>query len=390
MSDIALKHIEYLSVTVGPRGTATDKEREAHDYVENTLKELGYETHRDSLQVAPSIYPVFILALFVMLVAVWLFYQFNAAGALAASALGIIVAVSTLMELALNDNPLRWFLPVAPSQNVYAVAKPAGEAQKKIVVAAHVDTHRTPLIWASPGMYTVYRVLSTLGMVGLPVGAIVFVVGIFVTNDFLRQIALGLAVLDGLLLLMVLQAEFTKHTAGANDNASGVGVMLSLAARLKREPLADSEVWFVATAAEETGAYGMSDFVRRHEDELDDDTTFLILDSIGGKDTGPCWLRSEMFLLPLNYPARTLGLAEKIAADRPDLGAYSWTVQGAYSDGAIALKEGFDALTLMNYTKKGSIPNLHQPGDTFDRVDPGVVDRTEEFAWEVVRRVDRG
>lgn len=388
MSETALKHIEHLSAAIGPRGTATEKEREAHQYVERTLAELGYDPKRDDVPVPVSAYQPFILALVLMLVAVFLFYAAGGAGALAAAILGAVVTASTLMELTLKDNPLRWFLPVAPSQNTYALAAPDGEARKKIVVVAHVDTHRTPLIWATPGWFAAYRVLSTLGIIALPAGTILFITGIFVTSDLLRQVALGLAVVNALLLAVVLQAEFTKYSPGANDNASGVGVLLALAARLKREPLAQAEVWLLADTAEETGAFGLRDFVRRHKEELEG-ATFLVVDNVAGKDTGPCYLRSETFLLPLRYPGDLLDLAGRVAADHPELGAYTWAMQGAYTDAAIALKAGFKALTMLGYTKHGWIPDWHRPTDKFDRVDGGAVARTEQFMWEVMRQLDR-
>jgi Peptidase family M28 len=389
MSETALKHIEHLSITIGPRGTATPDEHTAQDYVEQTLTGLGYEPQHDAVQVYASAYQPFILGLTLMLVAFFLFYYLGGAGALAATVLGAIVTVSAFLELMLKDNPLRWFLPLAPSQNIYAVAPAQSESEspRKIVVVAHVDTHRTPLIWSSPGMFSAYRVLSALGMVGLPVGVIVFVVGIFVTSNVVRQIGLGLAVLYGLLWLLVIQAEFSEHTRGANDNASGVGVLLSLAERLKHEPLPNSEVWLLADTAEETGAFGMRDFVVRHKDDLPD-AVFLVVDSVAGEGAGPCTLRSEMFFSTLHYPADLLALADKVAADHPDLGAYSHAMQGAYTDGAIALKAGYEALAWVGYTKDGWIPLWHSPDDEFELVDKSTLDRTEEFVWEVMRRLD--
>ena len=387
MSETALKHIEHLSITIGPRGTATADERAAHDYVEKALADVGYEPQREAVQVYASVYQPFILAMALMLLAVFLFYNFGGAGALAAAVLGIIVAGSALLELLLEDNPLRWFLPVAPSQNVLAVTRPEGEARRKLVLVAHVDTHRTPLIWVSPGTFAAYRVLSALGVIGLPAGVVVFVVGMFATSDWPRQVALGLAALYGLLLLVVLQAEFTEHTRGANDNASGVGVLLALAERLKRAPLPNSEVWLLADTAEETGAFGMRDFVRRHKAELEG-AVILNVDSVAGEGVGPCFLRSETFLVAQRYPADLLALAEQVAADRPDLGAYSHARQGAYTDGGVALKAGFKALSWVGYTKDGWIPQWHSPDDEFELIDKGALDRTEEFVWEVMRRLD--
>jgi hypothetical protein len=388
MSETALKHIEHLSVTIGPRGAATPEERQAHDHVEQTLAGLGLAAQRDPVTVWTSPYRPFILALALMLVAVFLFANLGGAGALAATVIGGLATASALLELAFKDNPLRWFLPVSPSQNVYAVAEPAGEPARKIVVVAHVDTHRTPLIWSSPGTFQVYRILSTLGIVGLPAGVALFAVGIFVASPTLRAIAAGLAVLYGLLLLVALQAEFTEFTRGANDNASGVGVLLALAERLKREPLARSRVWLLASTAEEPGGFGMQDFLQRHKAELDG-AVVLNVDNIAGKETAPCYLRSEMLLKTLKYPPDLLALAEAAAAERPELGARPHAMQGTWTDAGFALDAGYKALSLVGFTKDGWIPLWHHPDDELEYLDQDALDRAEQFTWELVQRLDR-
>ena len=69
MSDSALKHIEHLSVTIGPRGSATPKEKEGHDYVHKVLSDLGCEPRVEEFLSSPSIYLQFALATGMMLVA---------------------------------------------------------------------------------------------------------------------------------------------------------------------------------------------------------------------------------------------------------------------------------------------------------------------------------
>ena len=40
MSETTLRHIEHFTNTIGPRGSATPKEAEAHDYCQSTLEGL--------------------------------------------------------------------------------------------------------------------------------------------------------------------------------------------------------------------------------------------------------------------------------------------------------------------------------------------------------------
>src|SRR3990172_3192929 len=109
MSELALQHIQHLSVTIGPRGSTTDKERAGHNYVKETLEGLGYAAIEERFVGAFSPYQPFALALGLTLAAWGLFYTLGPAGALAASALGLALAVSVALELQVKDNPLRWF-----------------------------------------------------------------------------------------------------------------------------------------------------------------------------------------------------------------------------------------------------------------------------------------
>ncbi len=68
---------------------------------------------------------------------------------------------------------------------------------------------------------------------------------------------------------------------GANDNASGVAVLLALAQRLK-----GASVWFVAFGAEEVGLLGSFYFVERHASDLSGLHGMLNLDLMGFGEKG--------------------------------------------------------------------------------------------------------
>ncbi len=388
MSEQALAHIQHLSVAIGPRGSATAGERAGHDYVKKTLADLGYQPVEEQYLSATSAYPPFIIALGLTLLAWALFYTRGGVGALAATALGLLVMASVLRELLVKDNPLRWFSAVGNSQNVYAAAPAAGAPRHRVVLAAHVDSHRTPLIWHSRATFRAYRVISTLGTASLLVLVVLFLAGLFApTSPLPRTISVYPAALAGLAFLMVVQAHFTRYTAGANDNASGVGLLLAFAGRLKEEPLSSTEVILLATGCEEVGACGMADFVRRHASDFPD-ASYLIVDNVAGAGAGPCYLRSEGLLLPQKHDAGLLGLADRLAQDRPELGAYSTSQQGAYTDAFPPLSAGLPALSFVGYTRDGWIPNWHNKSDTFDNVDGEVLDTTEQFIRELLQRID--
>jgi hypothetical protein len=70
---------------------------------------------------------------------------------------------------------------------------------------------------------------------------------------------------------------------GADDNASGMAVMLELARYFKQFE-ADMEycIKFVAFGAEEFGVLGSRSYMQKHADEMDDVVLFINLDTVGG------------------------------------------------------------------------------------------------------------
>ena len=107
---------------------------------------------------------------------------------------------------------------------------------------------------------------------------------------------------------------------------------------------------------------------------------------VGLPDTGQWTNQTVRFVREL---ADMLALAEGVVTEHPDLGGYSQTMLGAFTDGAIALNAGYKALAVVGYTRDGWIPLWHSPDDEFESVDKAAVDRTEQFVWEVLRRLDQ-
>ncbi len=392
MSASSLTHIEHLSVTIGPRGSTTEKEAEGHAYAQKVLSDLGLETRVDEFLASPSTYYPFILALGLVLVieaAFWLIAGTPdaATGGLYAFSLITVILGSVIFELMTIDNPLRWLLPTAPSRNVIGVIPASGEVKRKVAILAHVDSHRTPWIWGARTNFKIYQAVVPLALVGVIALDIVYLVQVLAPEVELRNVTLIPTVIVALAWLMVLQAHNTPFTAGANDNASGVGLALGLAESLRAAPLAHTEVHCVITGCEEVGAYGSADFVRRHAEEFRAGAV-IVVDNIAGHDTGPVYLDSEGILIPTKYPADMLALAREVSLNDPALGGRPFTQTGAYTDGYAPLKAGLPTLTFVGYTRDGWIPNWHNATDVFAQVDADALARTEQFVLALLHRLD--
>lgn len=118
-----------------------------------------------------------------------------------------------------------------------------------------------------------------------------------------------------LLAIMFLQAEASPFAAGANDNASAVGMVLTLAEKFANMPLQHTRAYAVCTGSEDVQHYGMSDFYKRHLHELKNLTT-LVFEMLGC--ASPAWLTNEGIIVPFKADPHLVQLAESLAVEHPE------------------------------------------------------------------------
>ncbi len=267
-------------------------------------------------------------------------------------------------------------------------ALPAGEVYRQVIVMGHLDTHRTPLAFSTDWWVRLFSRLVPIGLTSTVLLLLLFIGGAILPGIGWKLVSLPLALVVLGLFLITLQADFTPYTPGANDNASGAGVVLSLARRLAERPLNNTLVWLVLSGCEEVACYGAEDFARRHKDELGR-AIWISLDSVGGEKSSPAYLTHETFLLTVPSDPELVALAEEIAARHPEWGAHPHHFRGAYTEGAIAGKYGFRVLTFTSHRRDGVLPQWHRPTDDLEHLDPQVVEHTEAFVWELLQEIDR-
>ncbi len=384
----AIDHVRYLAEIIGPRGSTTPQEAEAARYAAQVLRDVGLGPATESFTSARSAWYPYALSAGLLLVGEFLFWIGGRWGATAALALALLAVVSLLLELSFRPSPLRWLLPKGPSQNVWARLEPEGEAREKVVLLGHLDTHRTPLLNSSDGWLKLYASLIPLGLVSVVLLTILFAIGIAAGGWLWRFLSLPFGLITLGVFLLTLQADFSPYTRGANDNATGAAVVLSVAERLKQEPLTHTTVWAVLSGCEEVGCYGADAFARAHIAELGR-AVWIALETVGGTGARPAYLTHETLLLTTRSDPDLLALADRVASRNPELDAHRFAFFGAYTEGAIGARHGFRVLTLLGHRRDGMLPEWHRPTDVMENVESEAVDRTETFLWELLQEIDR-
>ncbi len=186
--------------------------------------------------------------------------------------------------------------------------------------------------------------------------------------------------------------RLSEVVPGANDNASGVAVALSLARRLEKEPVRNLDTWVVLTGGGECGMEGMRSFTRTHKDELDPfKTVVLVIDSVGKGDVR--WVVSEGLTISFQMDARVSQLCEAIAeADRAEGNSYrAAPLRHGLATDALAARVGGLRASAITSLEPGAITpaNHHTPQDVVAAIDPKALDRAESFSLDLIHALDR-
>lgn len=386
----AIEHIRYLSQEIGGRGSCTPGERQAATYVAEQMRAFGVQEVRlEPYRGSPSTYRPYALAFTAALLGTLGLWLLGGRWMMAVAAiLNGLGAWGMVAETDFADNWMRRLLPRAESQNAVGVIPPAGEVRQRALLCAHLDTHRTPIFYSSRAWHRLFGLLVGGAFVSMAVGATAYALGAAFGWTGARWIGLAAAAVELFALVLCLHADFTPFSPGANDNASGVGVILALAERLRDEPLAHTGLWLAFTGCEETAAYGMAAFLDAHAAELGADALYIILDQVGlGRAS---YLTDDGLIVKRPTHPLALELARRAAAALPGLqvGEHRGI---AYTDAAVATKRGLIALTVDALPPPGTQEAMHwhQMSDTAEHIEPQTLADVHAFVWQLLQGIDR-
>lgn len=389
-TEIALRHIAVLSEVIGGRGSCTPSERSAGEYIAKQLISSDVrEVNVEPFAAIPSTYWPFGLAFGAALLGSTCALLSGSQPVLAlASLLNFAGVWAMLAETEFASHWARWLLPKRMSQNITGVIPSQGQPLARLVLCAHLDTHRTPLFYSSQFWYTIFSTALALTFLSMAGGFLLFTAGAIWAWPGIRWLTLLFIPLQAFGLAMCLHADFTPYSPGANDDASGAGVVLGLVHRLERAPLRNTQVYLAFTGCEEVGSYGMQAYLDKHSQELGAQAVYLILDEVGiGKIK---YLTADGLVLKHKTHPQALALARRVTALHPELDIIE-RVGVAYTDALSATKRGLVAITLCSEAnpQEGQFSHWHQMSDTLDTLKPDTLTTAHTFAWQILQAIDR-
>lgn len=390
-----LRHIYVLAEDIGPRGSTSEEERQAADYCRQTLSDLGLAPRIETFQSATTLFGLHVVVAAGMLLSFFVYPLAGRIGAMLALALAVLCMSSQSLELLFRDNPIRRLLPRAGSQNVVATIPPLGEHRRDVILMGHLDTNHAGFIFRSTSTVNAWRIFSSICAFTCYVQIIFYGVGLLTQWPLIWPWLTLPAAINALIFgAVMLEAELAPLSKGANDNATGAGLVLVLGEQLAGTTLEHTRVWLVCTGCEEVKHYGAADFYERHRDELVNPQA-IVFEMLGRDGPGYLLRESTINLFTIRASVEMVNLAASVAHQHPHLGAHPTRVEGGHTEMADAIRAGVPAITIAGIDEGGVCfnydgPHLywHHKDDVPANLIPNALERNHAFVWELVQAID--
>ncbi len=382
-----MAHVAHLSTVIGPRPPASAAEREAAAYVHDTIRRQEQRwtlTNQPFRTVRGFRYRIAPLALLAGLSLIFGTRRDRTSQLVSGA---VSVGLSIFSRDAFLHRPAAWetSLPRGESQNVIVRIPPRGAIQRRIVLLAHLDSgmHR---VTTSPAVVRhLPRTLGAVTMMALVGGVLTALSGRNQRWRTLRTLIAGSA-LGGAALAVT--DEMGTHVTGANSNASGVAVLLSLAEALSHQPLVSTEIVLAFTGSGTAVGAGADALATQYGKEWHD-ALWVAVTNVGVGEL--CWV-TRHGISPYAYyhphPAAVQHM-EQVAAARPDLGLMGKTML-SLDEVSLLRDRDLRAVALMGYDRTtGLIPHWRQHSDTLQEIDPDTLERAAHTIWTLAQVVDR-
>jgi len=377
----AFEHLDKLAYEIGPRLAGTRGEKAAADYIKEQFRAYGYRVETLKFKFVDKLARSRLRACCIL--AAFL------ASPLLSAALSLLALIGAIL--------LFWLLPLAlprrESQNVIASLR-SGEAEVRLLICAHYDSARCSL---SRRLDILVGLMSMPALLAFAACSVARAFGAL-SSWWVAWTCLAAIVLPtyaGMLLPTIRR----RGSPGANDNASGVAVMLEVARVAAEDPPSGVELVFAALGAEEQGLRGSRALAETMRGGVG-----LNLDTVG--------VGSRIYFVEGNGILRKWRTSRELNRALVDCGrglglrlSPAWAVLASH-DHIPLLRSGFKATTI-TVDKAGAsglervisrvarLPNahirryefIHSPDDLPERIEVANVERVGQLVLEFIKTV---
>jgi hypothetical protein len=380
-----MEFIRTICEEIGPRLGTGDAEKRAGIKIKEMLEGLVDEVFIEPFECHPGGFLDFLKAAFVAaLISVLVFWWVPIA-----SAILLVYAISTfIVEQMLLKEYTDFLFPKREGENVVGKLRPSGESKQVIIVSGHHDSaYEFPLF----AKYKHNFGKLAYGTAGLMIAGILASVAKFVLDLMsLSSIASNIALIIFPVAALVLGGyiAFSLHSKkvilGANDNLSGVAVVLSLASYFSVNRLVNTELWFVSFSCEEC-MRGSKRFVEKHANELRA-ARLVNFDMVGRGTISIDIAEPEYTTKHSKVLARAFQESSKRAGTELPMAPTKF----GGTDAAFFSKRKIEAISIIGLTPEQYPDTWHELTDTPENLKPECLQRALDATVQFIRDADGG
>lgn len=380
-----LDFIKEICDDIGPRLGTSENERRAGLRIKEILDKQVDKVEMEDFTCHPKGFLEFTkVAWFSGLIGLLLFLWFPLI-----SMLLCLYAITTFVfEFLMGKEYVDFMFPKKTGTNIIGKINPENESKKIVIISGHHDSaYEFPLFEKYKHnfdklAYTAAGLLLFSAISGL----VKFILDIlnlsnFITNVILISIPIITIFIGG---YVAFNLHSKKVILGANDNLSGVAVVLALAHHFSSEKLKNIELWLISFSCEEC-MRGSKRFVKRHFKELKDSYT-INYDMVGRGSGGLAIISAE----PAYLVKHDMGLAKEFQESSKNANTeLPIEILGfGGSDAANFSKKGLKAISLFGLTTENYPDTWHELADTPEFIEEDKLETTLNTTIQYLKDLD--
>ena len=382
-------HIERIAKDIGPRESTSDEEKQAADYIADYLDSLnGIEVVTQPFKSVWTWSWPNVLTITLVLIGIGLY--------IVVPTISIaLIAIGIFFFYTENDNwpTVSRIMPKKASQNVIGKLKAQKKKLNTLLLIAHMDSSRADSAH-HPSRVAGFRKLVVANLLLYCTIFVIFSLGLIFDMSIFSFTLMEIAWFIGLLLaipivysyiLAITRQSLNELVVGANDNASGVAVVLELMNIIQKDPLENTEVISVLTGCEESGCGGILEFLKEYGKQYKD-AFFLNFDNIGAGN--PIFVSKEGIFFRHHANKELLQLARLVQKENPNIKINEQQFRAGYTDGTAAMVRGYKVLSFIALNEDGVPPHWHWETDTVDNLEENVIISIKDFAVKLIKKID--
>jgi hypothetical protein len=371
-----------------PRLIGSEGEKKAIDIVLDEFRKAGYDSiHRDKFATSFYVWRAIrflFLPIGCCLILLAISFYINPWSTLIMIGVNAFVAsralgMATTSEIKLMKNEEKNY----ETENIYVNLK-NNNSKGRVVFMAHWDSKSQ--LFSSSMRITIIIIAALGAIMILLLYLTLSIIQIFVHYRIpvLNHILLAISIAVSIIGLLNSLNKTGNNSPGAYDNAGGVGVVIELASYFKNDTINNLDFTFLCTSSEELNLGGIKNYLKKHKDNFDKNSTYFInLDLIGGKE----YIRIiTSFGIPRKVSSKKLNelfvnSASELNIKTKDI----YLPTGAWSDYMPVVQEGFEACWIAS---QPGLKLVHTKEDDMSIVSKDSMKKTLNLCIEVVKKLN--